>query len=206
MRSVLYFEKPGPLNTVAVIDAVKGRLVLGDLNTVIVPFTTGKTAEMFSFRLKDVAKVVPISEVDAISACKRIAYSDKSPLGSLVRSRLEEVSDIERRKLHREVFDMTFLPFCGDAWTAVRETLYAFGHGMKVAIEISVASVETSKVKAQTRVIAVGGTEEGVDTAIVTKTAAQQEAFGKETEKRLVVQEIIAMPIQKCGLTTNRPG
>ncbi|MBS7622223.1 hypothetical protein KEJ39_00925 [Candidatus Bathyarchaeota archaeon] len=203
-RNVFYFENPGPANTVFVIDAVKERLALGDLDVVLVPFTTGKTAEMFSHRLQGVAVVIPISETDAISACKRIAYSDKGLLGSLVRSRLEEVSDLERKKLHREVFDMTFLPFCGDAWTAAREILYAFGHGMKVAVEVSVVSVEVGKMKPQTRVMAVGGTGGGVDTAVITRTSTQQEAFGKQPEKRLTVQEIVAMPIQKYSLDGNR--
>ncbi|MEM2942417.1 MAG: hypothetical protein QXT81_03240 [Candidatus Bathyarchaeia archaeon] len=203
-RDVLYFENPGPANTVSVIDVVKERLTLGDLDVVLVPFTTGKTAEMFSNRLQGVAEVIPISEMDAISACKRIAYSDKGLLGSLVRSRLEEASDLERKKLHREIFDMTFLPFCGDTWTMAREILYAFGHGMKVAVEVSVVSVEVGKVKPQTRVIAVGGTGGGVDTAVITRTSTQQEAFGKQPEKKLMVQEIVAMPIQKYGLDGNR--
>ena len=92
---------------------------------------------------------------------------------------------------------MTFLPFCGETWNAVRETLYAFGQGMKVAIEISVAAVEAGKVKPYTIIIATGGTGEGVDTAIVTRTSPQSEAFSKKDEKRLSIQEIIAMPKEK---------
>ncbi|MEM3501324.1 MAG: hypothetical protein QXI59_03190 [Candidatus Bathyarchaeia archaeon] len=196
-RTVLYFERAGSSNTVSVIEAVEERLSLRDTRLVIVPMTTGRTAQLFSERLKEKAEVIPISEDDAISACKRIAQSDKGLLGSIVRSRLEEASESAYRRVRREIFDMTFLPFCGEVWTAVKETLYSFGQGMKVAIEISVAAVETGKVKPYTKVIAVGGTGEGVDTAIVSRTSTQREAFSESPEKRLIVQEIIAMPTQK---------
>lgn len=68
---------------------------------------------------------------------------------------------------------------------------------MKDAVEISVICVEINKLRPYTRVIAVGGTEEGADTAIVARTSTQREAFGREPSKRLTVQEVIAMPIEK---------
>ena len=80
---------------------------------------------------------------------------------------------------------------------AVCETLYRFCQGMKVAVEVALAAVELRKVKPQVKIIAVGGTGEGADTAIVVRTAVRNEAFGRDYEKRLSVQEILAMPIEK---------
>ncbi|MEM2904189.1 MAG: hypothetical protein QW587_00425 [Candidatus Bathyarchaeia archaeon] len=197
MRDVLYFERPGSQNTLPVIEAVNERLRFGDIRTVVVPVTTGKTAELFSRELRGEAEVVTVSEDEAAAATKRIASPERGLLGSLTRSRLEEASRLADKRLRREAFDMTFLPFSGETWNAVRETLYAFGQGMKVAIEVSVVAVELMKVKPYSRVIAVGGTEGGTDTAIVVRTSPQNEAFGKETKKRLAVQEIIAIPIEK---------
>jgi len=192
-----YFEHAGFLNTTPVIDAVEERLKLKDIDTVVVPVSSGRTASQFFDRLDRYSNIVTISEDEAVSACKRIAYSSEGLLGKLVQSRLEEVSGKVDKLLRREAFDMTFLPFCGEAWTPVRETLYAFGQGMKTAIEVAVAAVETKKVKPYSKIIAVGGTGEGADTAIVVKTSPQNEAFGKDAKKRLWILEIIALPIEK---------
>ena len=196
-RNIVYFVTPGSLNTFSVIAAVKERLKFGDIKQVVVPFTTGTTAQKFSQELENDVEIIPVAEDEALSACKRIVYPDQGLLGRLVRARLEEVSETTEKKLRREAFDITFLPFCGETWNAVRETLYAFGQGMKVAIEISVAAVEIEKVKPYTKIIATGGTGEGVDTAIVTRTSPQNDAFSKKSKKRLSIQEIIAMPIEK---------
>jgi hypothetical protein len=196
-RNTLYFETAGPPNTTLVLEAVRERLVQDDVKLVIVPSTTGKTAKLFSNELGDTAEVKAISEEAAVTACKLIAQSNQGLMGSLIRSRLEEGLDIAHKRSRREVFDMTFLPFCGEAWNVVKEILYSFGHGMKVAMQISVVSVEIGKVSPYTRVIAVGGNEGGVDTAIIARTSKQEEAFGKNPDKRLTVEEIIAMPIKK---------
>ena len=66
-----------------------------------------------------------------------------------------------------------------------------------MAVEVSVAAVEVMKVKSYSKIIAVGGTGEGADTAIIATASSQNEAFGKDPKKRLSIQEIIAMPIEK---------
>ncbi|MEM2961196.1 MAG: hypothetical protein QXU67_06290 [Candidatus Bathyarchaeia archaeon] len=166
----------------------------------MVPVTTGKTLEMFTQELGDVAEIKAVSEDETLAACKRITYSNKGLLGTLIRSRLEEGTKIVDKRLRREIFDMTFLPFCGETWGALREVLYAFGQGMKVAVEVSVAAVEVAKVKPYSEVISIGGTGEGADTAIVTKVSPQSEAFGGAPKKRLSIHEIIAMPIEKWAI------
>ena len=196
-RSIMYFEASGFANTSSVIEAVRERMSVGDVEMVVVPVTTGKTAELFAQELKDKGKIVSISEDEAMVACKRIAYQDQGLLGRLVRKRLETAMQESDRRLRREALDMTFLPFCGETYTAVRETLYAFGQGMKVAVEVSVAAVEVGKVRPYSKIIAVGGTGEGTDTAIVVRASPQKEAFGRDLKKRLSIQEIIAMPIEK---------
>jgi hypothetical protein len=104
---------------------------------------------------------------------------------------------LRRSLVERFFFDLTFLPFCGETWEAVKEVLYAFGQGMKVAIEVSVAAVETGKIKPFNRVIAVGGEEGGVDTAVVIRTSPKSEAFTGNYDRRLIVEEIVCMPISK---------
>ena len=198
-RSTIYFQRAGPSNTTLVIEAVRERLGHGDVKLVLVPSTTGRTAKLFSSELREAAEVKAISEEAAVTACRLIARSNQGLMGSLISSRLEEGLAIAHQRLRREAFDITFLPFCGEAWSAVKEILYSFGHGMKVAMEISVVSVEIGKVNPYTQVIATGGVEGGVDTAIIARTSKQEDAFGTNPDKRLTVQEIIALPIKKFG-------
>lgn len=196
--STLYFDTPGFINTTSVVQAVEERLKLGDIKTVVVPTTTGKTAQTFTSRLGENIEIVTVSEDEVLTTCKRITYSDQSLFGRLVRSRLESRLEEEIERSHiLEAFDMTFLPFCGENWTPARETLYAFGQGMKVAVEVSIAAVEIKKVKPYTKIMAIGGTGEGADTAIVVRTSTQKEAFGKDARKRLFIQEIVAKPKQE---------
>ena len=196
-RNIVYFKQPGFLNTGSVIEAIIERLKVGDIRIILVPFTTGKTAGIFLKKLENRAEIITVSEEEATVSCRRIASSDQGLLGKLIRKRLEAVSEDASKVLHREAFDLTFLPFCGESWNVVKEVLYAFGQGMKVAIELSIAAVEIKKIEPYVRVISVGGTGEGVDTAIVVKTASQNEAFGKNPDSRLSIEEIIAMPIAK---------
>jgi hypothetical protein len=194
--NVMYFESPSFLNTDSVIEVTKERLKMRDVTAVIVPMTTGRTLEKFVNKLGKETKIIAISEDEVMKACKRISYPDKGILGKLVRNRLNESSENDIN-LRRDIFDITFLPLCGDAWKLIAETLYAFGQGMKVAIEISVAAVEIGKIRSSMKVISIGGTGEGADTAVVLRTSNQKVSFAGKPEKRLSIQEILAMPIEK---------
>jgi len=196
-RSTVYFERAGPLNTTSLLDAVSERLGLKDVRIVVVPVTTGRTAELFTSRLRNEAEIVTVSEDEAVSACRRVAYTEGGLLEKLVGKRLGKTLGKVESSQRREIFDLTFLPFCGEKWNLVSEPFYAFGQGMKVAVEVSVAAVEIGKVKPYTDVVAVGGTGEGADTAIIVRTSTQGEAFGSRPDRRLSVREVVAMPIEK---------
>ena len=192
-RNILYFQNTDPSNAKCVIEAVKERLNLGGIEAVLIPITTGKTAELFSDELKGKAGVIGIPESEVIGVCNLIARSKGGFFGSLVDDRLAEATE----RLRREAFDIVLLPFCGENWDAAKELFHVFGQGMKVALEITIAAVELKKIPSGTRVISVGGTKGGADTAIVVKTSMQSEAFGSELAKRLSIEEILAMPLQK---------
>lgn len=196
-RSVLFFLKPGSSNTQSVLEMVKKRLELKDIKKVLVPATTGKTAKLFSSEIGDDTQILTISESEIVSFSRTLDYSKEGLLGELIRQRLQDINRSLSKNLRREIFDMTLLPFSGEKWDIVKEILYAFGQGMKVAIEISIAAVELQKVEPQAKIIATGGTEKGVDTAVVLRTSSRAEAFSKIQVKRLIVQEVICMPIEK---------
>jgi len=70
----------------------------------------------------------------------------------------------------------------------VRETLYRFSQGMKVAVEIAVMAADAGLIDVSGEVISIGGTNEGADTAIVLKPAYARKF------KELEIREIIAKP------------
>lgn len=206
MRRTVYFEKAGPSNTDSALEAVKERVQDGDIKAVVVPVTTGKTAALFSRGLGELSPVVGISEDDASSVARHVTdqMAGAGVFDKLVERQLRSVlfrsyqeKALEASITRRDAFDITLLPLSGKNWDVVREILYAFGHGMKVAIEVSIVAVELSRVAPYTRIIAVGGTHQGADTAIVVRASPQREAFGKDHEKRLAVDEVLAMPVEK---------
>jgi hypothetical protein len=67
-------------------------------------------------------------------------------------------------------------------------TLRTFGQGTKVAIEIALMAADAGLVRTDEDIIAVGGTSEGADTALVIKPANSFSFFD------LKVREIICKP------------
>lgn len=76
-------------------------------------------------------------------------------------------------------------------WTverAVRDTLYRFSQGMKVAVECLLMACDAGLVEMDQEVIAIAGSGEGADTAIVCKPAYPS------TFHDLEIREILAKP------------
>jgi hypothetical protein len=79
----------------------------------------------------------------------------------------------------------------------VKETLYSFGQGMKVAVDVALTAVSCGYVTPYQDVIGVGGSGKGADTAIILRATYPACLFDKDPAKRLEIKEIIAMPIAK---------
>ncbi|MHB0878287.1 MAG: pyruvate kinase alpha/beta domain-containing protein [Anaerolineae bacterium] len=79
----------------------------------------------------------------------------------------------------------------GDGWSPnriVRETLYRFSQGMKVAVEVSLMAADAGLIDMEADVIAIAGTDGGADTAIVLKPVYARHI------RQLKIREILAMP------------
>jgi hypothetical protein len=70
----------------------------------------------------------------------------------------------------------------------VREALYTFCQGMKVAVEISLMAADAGLLDMSRELIAIAGTDEGADTAIVLKPTYSRNF------KQLHIREILAKP------------
>jgi len=71
------------------------------------------------------------------------------------------------------------------------QTLRIFGQGIKVAVEISIMALDAGLIPYGEEIIAIGGTAEGVDAAIVVVPAHSRNFFDTQ------VREIICMPREK---------
>ena len=70
----------------------------------------------------------------------------------------------------------------------VAETLRRFSQGMKVAVEITLMAAEAGFIDVEKETISIGGTDRGVDTAIVVKPAYARNFLDFE------IREILAKP------------
>jgi hypothetical protein len=195
-RQVYYFDEPGEENTRWVIDAVSQRLEAGGIKKVIVASTSGKTAVEFARNLKSKAELVCVSE-----SPYRREWGEQWPcLKEEFRQKLEKlgVAIIDKAPyvFHSSVLDAA-------RWSdvfperLVKETLYSFGQGMKVAVEVALTAVSCGYVIPYEDVIGVGGSSKGADTAIILRATYAASLFDKEPAKRLEIREIIAMPTSK---------
>jgi len=195
-REVYYFNEPGAGNTELVIQAVAQRLEAGGIEKVIVANTSGETAVKFARRLKGSVELICVSQ-----APYRQEWGESWPcLKEEFREELEalKVAIIDKVPylFHNSVLEAA-------RWSEtfperlVKETLYCFGQGMKVAVEVALMGVSCGYVPPFEDVIGVGGSGSGADTAIVLRATYPACLFGKDPAKRLEIKEVIAMPITK---------
>ena len=196
-REVYYFDKPGEHNTDLVIEAVVKRLEAGGVRKVIVASTSGETAVKFAHSLQDKGELVCVSE----APYRHEAWGEKWPC-------LQDGYKQELKKLGAVIVDQAPYVFHSSVlerslWgplspeQLVKETLYSFGQGLKVAVEVALIAVSCGSIAPYEDVIGVGGSGKGADTAIVLRATYPATMFTKETNKRLEIKEIIAMPISK---------
>lgn len=195
-RQVYYFDEPGEQNTEFVIEAVSQWLEGGGIKKVVVASTSGETAAKFARTLKDKAELLCVSE-----APYRREWGEQWPcLKREFRQELEKmgVAVIDRAPyiFHESVLEAARWPVVFPE-RLVKETLYCFGQGMKVAVEVALAGVSGGHITPYEEVISIGGSSKGADTAIVLRATYPACLFDKDPAKRLEIREIIAMPTSK---------
>jgi hypothetical protein len=179
-----------------VIEAVSQRLELGGIRCVIIASTSGKTAVKFARNLRGKAELICVSE----SPYRREWGEEWPCLKQESRQELEKLDiaivDKVPYVFHSSVLDAARWP---DSFPErlVKETLYSFGQGMKVAVEVALIAVSCGYVIPYEDVIGVGGSSKGADTAIVLRATYPASLFDKDPTKRLEIKEIIAMPVSK---------
>jgi len=181
-----YFEHSGGRNTAAVLDAVARRASDLSINKVLVATCSGKTAFAARKKLDSDVNIIAVTHVTGFS-----------------RPDHQELSTENRRKLEKAgVTVLTCQHAFGGVGRGVRTrlatyqvdeimayTLRTFGQGTKVAVEIAVMAADAGLVRTDEDVISLGGTGQGVDTALVLQPANSADFFD------LKVREVICKPV-----------
>jgi hypothetical protein len=179
---ILYFQEPGKANTDATLEVARQRAEALGIRQIVVASTHGYTARQAreAFAGLDV-------QIVAVSICA--GFGDVGwTMTPAERAELQALGITVLTSIHSLGDDVS------DAFGArapnriVRETLYRFCQGMKVAVEVAIMAADAGLLDTSSEVIAVGGTGEGADTALVLKPAYALKF------KQLEILEILAKP------------
>ncbi|HEX9115667.1 MAG TPA: hypothetical protein VGA61_06330 [Anaerolineae bacterium] len=201
-RTIRSFPHYGPENSSEVIEAVAERLQEKDLNAVIVGSSTGEMALRIAQRVHDfeprirvIAVCDPPWAIGKIPKAGRISPDNKAKLAELGGEVVDTVPYASRAYstgASNNVYDaLDLMVVVFDAFRMVG------GNGLKVAIEVALMATNAGAVPPGQEVIAVAGTGNGLDTAVVMKTAYSIDIFSNDPSERPDVREILAMPREK---------
>lgn len=179
------FRKAGKADTGAVLDAAGRCARERRIRAILVPSVTGRTALKASKVLGRGIRVIAVSHVTGFEGPD-----------------IQEMSVRNRKRLEAAgVHVLTAQHAFGGVGRAVRNklgtyqvdevmawTLRIFGQGTKVAVEIALMAADAGLVRTDEDIISLGGTAEGVDTALVIRPANSFRFFD------LKVREVICKP------------
>jgi uncharacterized protein len=185
LKTIL-FEEKGEKNTALTLKAARERAEALGIHQVVVASSHGGTA------CKAQSVFAPIgARVIAVGICHGWE-SEGWPMTVEERHTLEESGVIVHTGVHAlgDGVGSAFSDRNGGRTPEeiVRETLYRFSQGMKVAVECLLMAADAGLLDMSQEVIAIAGTGGGADTAIVCKPAYPR------TFHELEIREILAKP------------
>ena len=185
-KTIFYCEGTGPENTEAVLAAAKKRAKELGINHLVVATSHGGTA----LKAKDVFANSGLSIV-AVGICE--GYRSNGWCFTP-----EELERLEKVGIRPLVASHALGDGVASCFTErsggksieeiVRDTLYRFGQGMKVCVEVVLMAADAGLIPMEREVMAIAGTSEGCDTCIVVKPAYPRTFLDME------IREIVAKP------------
>jgi hypothetical protein len=184
--TTLVFEKAGKHNTDATLRIAKERALALGIKQIVVASSHGYTARK-AHALFASAGI----QVIAVSICHSWE-SEGWVMSAEERAGLEKLRVIVHTGIHAlgdGVGSAFSEKFGGRApEEIVRDTLYRFSQGMKVAVECLLMAADAGLLDMNQEVISIAGTGDGADTAIVCKPAYPRSFH------RLEIREVLAKP------------
>lgn len=182
LGKILYFETGGKHNTDATLQMVRERAETLGIKQIIVASSHGYTA-------KKAAILFSGMDVDIIAVTICAGFEELGwTMTPAERTELEKLGIKVLTSIHALGDDVSDALSNTAPNRIIRETLYTFCQGMKVAIEIALMAADAGLVNMQNEVIAVAGTGEGADTALVIKPVVARQF------RKLEIREILAKP------------
>lgn len=190
-----FFDGPGAQNTAKVIQAVQRRLRREDIDKVLVASESGRLA----LELGKALAPIPVICVTYDPATRRKYQKPELRKAELLRQGLTVVDTIpeplQQELTFRNWWEKRTIRLPGPSADLLWMTLICVGgHGFRTAVEIVFIAVEAGAVRVGERVVSMAGTGWGADSAIVMKASRFEDAVGEDPEKRMKVEEILAMP------------
>jgi uncharacterized protein len=179
----VYFAAPGPANTDRVLSLVAERAQALGIRTVLVATTSGATGARAAEWLTDLDVVAvthsagfrePYTLNHDAALCERITAAGGKILTTT--HAFGGVGRAVRKKLNTYQID-----------EIIAFTLRCFGQGLKVAAEVTLMASDAGLVPGPEPIIAIGGSGQGADTAVVVQPTHAQTFFD------LRILEIICM-------------
>lgn len=180
----LYFDEPGEQNTEVTLKRAAIRAEELKIKNVVIASASGETA---------------LKAVEIFHDCNLIVVTHST--GFYKPNHQEMPAEVRRKLEEKGAKVLTCQHAFGGVNRAVRKklgtyeldeiiayTLRSFGEGMKVAIEVSLMAADAGLIETGEPCIAIGGTEKGVDTAVLLKPVNAQNFFD------LRIMEILAKP------------
>jgi uncharacterized protein len=178
-EKIIYFEKPGKENTADVIQLIKERARARGIKKVVLASTRGDTARAAAASFEGTG-------LQLVVIPWQYGFRDTQPFPQ------ELVADLER-KGHRVHFG-TMLFHTDDLYgiktpQVMANLLRIFGQGIKVCVEIIMMACDGGRIEQGERIIVVGGSKGGADTAVVASAAPSNKMTA------LHIHEIICKPL-----------
>ena len=192
---VYFFGNPGAHNTAKVMHAIKQRIQRKEIRNILVASESGRLALQIA-RAVTGARIVCVTYEEKT----RLKYHKPALRKEALAQHGVTVVDTVKEPLCRE---LTFRNWWEGAtinlpgpsadlfWMAL---ICVGGHGFRTAVQNVFMAVEAGVVREGDRVVSVAGTGYGADSAIVMKASKFEDAVGLDPEKRMKVEEILAMP------------
>lgn len=195
LASAYFFNSPGPDNTSKVIEVVGQRVRLGDIAKILVASESGQLA----LELRRSFASATIACVTYNDETRRKYQKPALMKDQLLRQRIVLVDTVPeplgRELTFRNWWERRTIKLPGDSADLFWMTLICVGgHGLRTAVEIVFMAVEAGVVPVGERVVSIAGTGWGADSAIVMRASRLDDAVGVDPEKRMKIEEILAMP------------
>ncbi len=183
--SVHYFEKPGPKNTEATLQAVKARAGELGIKQIVVASNTGRTAFAAAQLMPEMARIIGVTEAagwwgtdtppdpetiaQAEAVGVRFVTATHGLMGAVEWAMQETFGGLPPVEL-------------------IARTYYTVSSGTKVAIECLLMAADAGLLAMHEDAITIAGTGKGADTAMVVKPTFSNKFFD------LRIREFLAMP------------